>query len=292
MTDKKDRESQTDNLLRYVFKDDLPSVVERRMKDRIIRFQEKVDGDDQVSDRTSYSHRKPFLRVRWAFGREVLAFSSLIMIVVGAFLHVSGHRSAVAETLSFLNASVSVADRVQNAASMECRIHVPTEVETSQSYTIYWFSPEQSRVDVRQGETLIKSLLISGSSIILADHIHNTSQKYQGLEQLKDPLFRPALEFISPTALATAIYEQWKPQYYREVDEGQKGTFVYLNNGDSTTLEMTVDMDTNLPLTIKKFSAHPTGDNDIYGLTLEAQFIWNEPVSFKKIRDKDELGRE
>ncbi|MCK4932692.1 MAG: hypothetical protein KAT01_11030 [Candidatus Aminicenantes bacterium] len=279
MANKRNNDSRTDDLLKHVLKDDLPPEVEGRMKTQFIQFRERVAQDERASELTSSGNWKRFFQLRWAIRREVLAFSSLIMIVIGAFLHVSGHRSAMAETLSFLNTSVSVADQVQNATSMECRMQVPAEDGQYLSYTIHWLSLEMTRVDVQEGETASKSLSISGSDITVVDHINNAFQKYQSLEHIKDPVFKPALEFLSPIVLATAIYEKWKPQHYREEDEGQKRTFVYLNNGERATLEMTVDMNTNLPVSIRKFSSGLTGADDVYKLAMEAQFVWNESIS-------------
>ncbi len=286
MANKRNNDSRTDDLLKQVLKDDLPPEVEGRMKAHFIRFRERVEQDERASELTSIGNWKRFFQLKRAVSRKVLAFSSLIMIVVGAFLHVSGHRSAVAETLFFLNTSVSVADQVQEATSMECRMQVLTESGQHLSYVIRWLSPEMTRVDVWKGKTLSKSLFISVSDITVVDHINNVLQKYQSLEHIKDPIFNPALEFLSPFALATAIYENWKPQQYREEDKGQKGTYFYINNGERTTLEMTVDMNTSLPVSIRKFSSDCPGADDVYALVMEAQFIWNEPIS-PKIKKED-----
>jgi len=292
MTDKKDADSRLDDLLKQVLNDDLPPEVEGRMKAQFVQFEENIERDDRVSDRTSSGIWQRFFLSRswdwsgWAIRREVLAYSSLIMIVVGGFLHVSGHRSAMAETLSFMNTSVSIANQVQETTSMECRMQVPSADGKFLSYIIRWHSPEMTRVDVQEGEKAGKTLAISGSEITVTDHINDTFQEYQSLEQIKDPVFKPALEFLSPIALATAIYKKWRPQYYREEDEDQKGTFVYIINGERNTLEMTVDMTTSLPVSIRKFSSDLSGADDVYELAMEAQFVWNEPISLIKINDK------
>ena len=97
MAKKTDNEMRTDDLLKQALKDDLPPDVESRMKVQISRFQEKVVRDKGLSAQAFSRGWKNFFQLKWAVRREVLAFSSLIMIVIGGFLHVSGHRSAVAE---------------------------------------------------------------------------------------------------------------------------------------------------------------------------------------------------
>ena len=113
MANNKDTDSRMDDLLKQVLNDDLPPDVEGRMKAQFVQFKENIDRADRVADRASMLNWQRFFHLRswnwsrWKIRREVLAFSSLFMIVVGAFLHVSGHRSVMAETLSFLNTSVS-----------------------------------------------------------------------------------------------------------------------------------------------------------------------------------------
>ena len=119
MVNKRNNDSKTDDLLKQVLKDDLPLEVEGRMKAQFNQYRGKIEQDTRLSRWGFFSGWKSALRPGRTVRREVLALSSLIMIVVGAFLHVSGHRSAIAETLSFLNISVSVADQIENASSME-----------------------------------------------------------------------------------------------------------------------------------------------------------------------------
>lgn len=290
MNKKTGNESRTDDLLKKILKDDLPADVEGRMKAQFTQFQENVVSGKGFPAQI-FGHRwRDFLKLNWAVRKEVLAFSSLVMIIIGAFLHLSGHRSAVAETLSFLNTSVSVAAQIENASSMECRIQLPSENELSQTYTIRWVSPEMTRVDVFEKDKASKTLQISGSEISVNDHVNNSFRKFQSLEDVKDPVWQPVLEFLTPSVLSSAIYEKWKPQHSRVEIEGQKTTYVFLCNGERTTLEMTVDMNTSLPLSIRKYTFAVSGVDDVYELALEALFIWNQPVSLMKISDKDGEG--
>jgi hypothetical protein len=287
----RDNDLNTDELLKQVLKDDLPPEVEGRMKANFTQFRATLELDSRTSEQTLRDKWKSLFQLNWAVRREVLAFSSLVMIVAGAFLHVSGHRSAMADTLSFLNISVSVTDQIENVSSMECRLQVPAKDEKHRSFVIRWLSPETTQVCIFEKDRASKSLLIKGSEVTLNDHVHNSSQKFKILEHIKDPVFQPALEFLSPMILATAIYERWKPQHFRENAEGQKGTFVFVDNGERITLEMTVDMNTSLPLSIKKYTSNLAGTDDVYELAAEALFTWNEPISLININEKSEKGR-
>ncbi|MDH4217360.1 MAG: hypothetical protein OEY18_05895 [Candidatus Aminicenantes bacterium] len=299
MTNKKEKDSKMDDLLKQVFQDDLPPEIERRMKNQFIQFKENIERADQESDRTSRIIWQRFFKpiswdwLRWVIRKEVMAFSSMIMIIVGGFLHVSGHHNAMAKTLSFLNTSVSISNQVQEAKSMECKMQVTAEDGLHLTYTIRWFSPEMTRADVYEGEIAIKSLWVAGPEIVVADYINTTYHKYQSLEQIEDHEFMAVMGFLSPERLAAAIYKEWEPRQYRKNDQIQKGTYVYLNDGGKVALEMTVDMNTNLPVRIKKFAFDPTRTADAYELTMEAQFSWdklNSPQHLIPQSQRDNLG--
>jgi len=291
--DEHNHDTKTDELLRQVLKDDLPPQVEARMKAQFMLFRENVERDQQpLKISAAMADWRRFFNLKWAVRREVLAFSSLAMIVAGAFLHVSGHRSAMAETLSFLNSSLSVAAKVRYASSMECRMRFPAENGKHRSSIIRWVSPDVARVDLIEHGKPSQTLLIYGEDITLADHFSNDFLKYQSLEPIKETDFAFALEFLSPIALATSMYEKWKPQHFELKAHGQKAAFFFLNNGEKASLEMIVDLDTQLPLTLKKYSLGPSDVEDVYELAMEAQFLWNEIDLLKKIDDQTQQGRD
>jgi hypothetical protein len=197
------------------------------------------------------------------------------------------------KTLSFLNTSVSISNQVQEAKSMECKMQVTSEDGLYLTYTIDWLSPEMTRAVVYEEEMAIKSLWVSGPEIVVTDNISNTFHKYQSLEQIEDHELIAVMRFLSPERFAKAIYKEWEPRRYRKKDQVKKGMDVYLNDGGKAALEMIVDMDTNLPVRIKKFEFDPTRTADAYELTMEAQFNWgkaNSPQHLIPQSQKDNLG--
>ena len=285
MANEKEKNSKMDALLKQVFLDDLPSETERGMKSQFTQFKKNIERADELSSRTSRMvWRRFFLPRAWDWSRrvirkEVLAFSSITMIIVGGFLHVSGHHNTKTETLSFLNTTVSVANQLREAESMECRIHLAAEDGLYLIYTIRWLSPEMTRVDVYDGETASKSLWITGSEIAFADLINKTFQKYHSIEQIEDPVFLPVLQFLSPSNLYAAIYKKWEPRQHRKQAVGQTETYVYVNEGGKVILEMTVDLNTSLPMTIKRYPSNSAEVARALDLTMEAYFIWDKPIS-------------
>ncbi|MBN1272445.1 MAG: hypothetical protein JXB26_09250 [Candidatus Aminicenantes bacterium] len=279
MAEKREQNTRMDDFIKKVLCDDLPQETERRMKNRLDLFKEKIGS----AGRTSKTIQKNLWSIgsqewlRRAFRKELLVFSSLIMIFAGGFFHISGRKNAVAETLSMLNTSFSVLDRIREAHSMECRLHVSAGDETCLDYTIRWLTPGKTRVDVTKGETAIKTLWTEGGGFVVADHIHKDIRRYSSLERIEDSLFGPAWDFFSPEQLADAVYKRWKPLNCQDKDH--RKTFIFVNG--NVVLELTVDGNSYQPLRMKILASGPTEDVDVRYRILEAQFFWNIQVSPK-----------
>ncbi len=249
----KDKEPNdvTDHLLRSILTEDLPPEAERAMKERFIRFHEEV---------VRTGHRKAtWLQPEWVVVREVLALAAVVMISVGGFLHVGGHRSAMADTFSFLNFSVTISEQVFRATSMECKAQVRDEDGRSLDYVIRWTEPHRSRVDVRDGTDLVMTYSSSRET------------------DRDDSLLEPVLDFLTPVTLSDAIYEKWRPKRFGKANGEKTTTLIYVNGMGETLLEMDVDLTTYLPRRIKKD-------------TMEAHFTWNEAVSAEFLPPNEEGG--
>jgi hypothetical protein len=229
----------TDNLLRSIFTEDLPPETERVMRERFVRFREDLGHTG--------CRRTKWFPLQRAFAREALALASVVLVSVGAFLHAGGHRSAMADTLSFLHLSVTVSERVLRAASMECKARVRSENGRSLNYTIRWLGPNRSRIDVHDGSVLVET--------------YTSSQGFP----LDDPLLEPVTDFLAPDTLSDAIYEKWRPKTFGMRIGEKTQTLIYVNGHGETLLEMDIDLTTYLPRRVKK---------DV----VEARFTWNESV--------------
>lgn len=285
MNKKKSNNHEMDGLLKEVLKDDLPPDVENRMKRRFIQFRERIEQHKrQPRMNIGMIGRRLFRQetwrwAQWMLRKEILAFSSIIMIALGGFMHLSGHSSALAESLSMLRTSVSVWEQVRHAASMECTVQVPAQNGKSLAYSIQWISPNMTRVDVRSADEITKTLWMLDERFIIVDHINNTLHKGGSFVQIKDPVFQPVMEFLSPEELAESIYRRWQQrQYEQQVERGQ-GTFTLTNHEEKALLEMTIDINTYLPLNIRKFLQGSIKASEERKLVMEIHFIWDQPLS-------------
>ena len=279
MSDPNKNNTNADGLLREVCKDDLPPDMQRSMKARFTQFRNTLDETDRAARWKNFFDlgNRPLLQ--WIPAKEVLAFSSLLMMGMGGFLHVSGPRSAMAETMAFMNTSLGISDRLLGVTSMECRFRFLLEDGHFASATIRWLPPEMTRVDIRRGDDINKTLWITDSEIAVVDRIGHSFNEYPSVAEVEDSLFEPALGFLSPKRLSEAIYGRWKPKQYKVLENEERLTLVYTNSEGKTLLEMTVDLSTDLPISITKFSKDNTGSEKAREHVLEARFVWDQPIS-------------
>ncbi len=284
MNKEKSNNHKMDCLLKEVLKDDLPPEAESRMKRRFIQFREKIEQQKRKPRmKIGMVGRRLFRQETWRWAhwmlkKEILAFSSIIMIALGGFMHLSGHRSALAESFSMLRTSVSIWEQVRHAASMECTVQVPAQNGKSLAYSIQWISPDMTRVDVRSADEITTTLWVLDERFIIADHVNNTLHKAGSFVQIKDPLFQPVMGFLSPDELAERIYRSWQPVQYKQPVERGRGTFAFTNHEEKALLEMTIDLNTYLPVKISKFLQDSLKAGEERKLVLEVHFTWNQPI--------------
>lgn len=276
---------ETDNLIRHVLKDDLPPELEKRMRERAVRFRKELEQSKLtrrlnlrlIGKNLAQSRVWPW--VGWILRKEILAGASVLMLALGGALQLTGHRSALADTVSVLNTSVSVMDRIGHTETMECQMEIPGDNGLSLSYSIRWLSPNLTRIDAHKTDKMNKTLWILESGIFIADHIKNTTEKAEGVWKIIDATFRPVLWLMTPEELADRMYGRWQLRLYEQTDEPGQGLFIFINQEDSAVLEMTVDLNTYLPLNIKKYLPASAKTGEKGRLLMQARFSWNQPVS-------------
>jgi hypothetical protein len=274
-----------DGLLKDALDDNLPAEAERRMQRRLTEFRIRIGRPGQEPEvRPARFWQKLFgpgyrpAGVRWIFNKQSLAFLSIFMLAVGGFLQATGHRSALAESLTSLRTSVSVADSVRQSGFMECRVHVAAEEGVSSEYVIRWIQPGTTRVDVQKAEEVRETLWITNGDLAVIDHLKNVSQKFARLEQLKDSVFQPVLAFLSPALLAENLEQRWQLERFEQESGSHQGTFTFTNHEKGSILKMIVDLGTFLPIQISRL--HPSTEKGGPAEELmRLDFTWHRPDS-------------
>ena len=276
---------EIDDLLKQTLKDDLPPDLERRMKKQLKLFREKMEQPQQQRREETNGalwrlfHGEGLKWMKWMFKKQVLAPVSIIMIVLGAVLQISGPSSVLAESISLLKTSVIVSDRVSHAGSMECSMQVPAENEQHLKYSIQWLSPDLTRVQVKkQNKHIIKTMWISEKEITIVDHATNTLRKVENVNQIDDPEFQHAMDLLSPLDLLERMEGKWRLKQYKQHGDCEWGTFTVAVPEEKILLELTVDLCTFLPTNFKKFLANPKKESGEGKILMNVNFKWNTSI--------------
>jgi len=276
---------EIDDLLKQTLKDDLPPQLESRMKKQLELFRKKMEQPQrQRREETNGALRRLFQGeglkwIKWLFKKQVLAPASIIMVVLGAVLQITGPRSVLAESISLLKTSVIVSDRVSHAGSMDCSMQVPIENEKHFKYSIQWLSPNLTRVQlIKQNQDIIKTMWVSEEEITIADHATNRLRKVKKLEQIDDPEFQHALDLLSPHALVEQMEGKWRLKQYAQLGDCEWGIFTVAVPEEKTFLELTVDLCTFLPTNFKKFLEDPKIESGEGKILINVDFKWNKSI--------------
>lgn len=276
---------EIDDLLKQTLKDDLPPELESSMKKQLILFRKKIEKPEQQRrEETNGALRRLFqwggLKwMRWMLKKQVLAPASIIMVVLGAVLQITGPSSVLAESISLLKTSVIVSDRVSHAGSMECSMEVPAENEQYYEYFIQWLSPNLTRVQVKKpNQDIIKTVWISDDKITIADHATNILRRAEKVGQIDAPEFQHALGLLSPHGLVEQMEGKWQLKQYKQHGDCEWGTFTVAIPEEKTILELTVDLCTFLPTSLKKFLADPKKENGEGKILMNVNFRWNKSI--------------
>lgn len=285
------KDTHLDSLLQQTLKDDLPKDTEGVMKRQLERFRKKMEQaetlDTQARSRKFFgiSHLK---NVRWInslFTKEVLVIVSLLMVVLGSVIHSSGSPNRLVENLSILGTSVVVPSQMSRSQSMECAIRVYDDQENPLEYSIQWVSPNLSKIQVADSDTgLLKTVWLAEEDIVITDHVSGSTRRERRPAHLRDPLIRSISGYIDPAELAQQMYGEWKLEQYEQQRECGRGVFMVALPDERSMLEVTIDLCSYLPITIKKFPA--SGKHGEENVTISVQYTWNVQISPEQLSPK------
>jgi hypothetical protein len=288
---------EIDDLLRQTLKDDLTSELESRMKKQLILFREKMEQSGRVrrkeTNRALWGliHGEGLKGMKWMFKKQVLASASIIMVVLGAVLQITGPRSVLAESISLLKTSVLVSDEMSRAVSMEYSMQVPAENGQSFEYYIQWISSNLTRVQIKKpNQNIVKTMWISEEEITIVDHAANIMRKVKKIKQINDPQFQPVMGLLSPVDVMERMDGKWQLKQYTQRGDCEMGTFTIAIPEEKTFMEFTIDLCTFLPTNFKKFLAYPTEEKGDGKILMNVNFKWNTPISPQLMLRKITMG--
>ena len=158
---------------------------------------------------------------------------------------------------------------------MECEARIHAENGQALTYAIRWqSSPELTRLEVRQADTVVKTLDISEEGITVADPIRNTQIRVENLGQVKDPLFRPVMDLLSRDILTEKLNRRWKFRGH-ELRGEREETFRFADPEQGTLIDMSIDLNSNLPVTMQTYQPGSGDGSSERRPVLSVRFLWS-----------------
>ncbi len=260
-------EHEVDRLLKQVLKDDLSSEAEFRMRSRTAAFLRGLESSDASPAASGAGRwRRLFLFERWRplsefFWREALVCVSVVMLAAGAVIHLGGHQSVLADSISLLNTSVSLARQIRLADSMDCVIKLTAAGAGSSGYRVRWVRDNRTRVDVKSASGVEETLWIIHGHVTAA----GSSPRANPVPDLPEPV----RALLSPTDLARRLDGGWQMQ--SKVERRAPDELVFTDAQDGAVIELLFDRKSLLPISL---SRQPRESRD-RGATATADLAWN-----------------
>ena len=277
-------EPDLDNFLKQTLKDDLPPEAEARMNrsffslKRVINRPEGVAEPDARNRRGERRSPERWLWVRGTFGKEILAFSSAVMLALGGVMHLGGYQSALAHSISRLKVVVAVSERVYRATSMDCTVLQPGAGGENSYYRVRWRAAGATRVDSAATGGAGQTWWISDGTVSMADAAGGPVRSAAIATLPPDPALQPALEFLTPTILAQRMEERYGLKQAGPWVGAGPGEFLLVGQEDQNVVEIAVDERTYLPTTLKKYLPHSSRPGGERSCLMEVRITWNQPI--------------
>jgi hypothetical protein len=240
-------DSELDILVNRTLKGDLAPEVEARMNRHFLDLRRSLDMHAPKAPKGALT-----LSLSVIFQKRILVFASIIMLLLGGVMHLSGTKSAVAGSILRLKVVDPISEVLINAASMDCALQV-ADGGTGRLFRVRWVQGSMTRVDIASANNAEHTFWISNEAIAA------------------DSALQPALEFLTPATLARNLEERYRVAqvWTREASS----EFLLVGEENQQVVEIAVDQKTYLPKTLKKYAANSSRT------LMEVRFIWNQPIA-------------
>jgi hypothetical protein len=209
---------------------------------------------------------KALQRILWswaqgAFRKEILAFASAVLLILGGVMHISGNQSALANSISRLKVIMDVSAILNRTTSMDCSILRPGAGGENSYYRVRWSANGITRVDRKSTSGLQQTLWIANTAVP------------------PDAAWQPAMEFLTPAILARHMEEPYRLRQGAQRDDAGPDELLLVGKENQQIVEILVDKRTYLPKTLKKFLPDSGKTGMERNCIVEARFLWNQPIS-------------
>ncbi len=261
-----------DNLLKRTLKDDLPPEAEARMSRQFLSLKRTLYRTECLPVPYGWLWMRVLLR------KEILAAASAAMMILGLVMQLRGSQSALAHSIEQLKVIVTISAGLNRASSMDCAVLKPGGKGKPTSYRVRWRATGDVRMDMDSADGA-QTLWISNEIVSIAGPGGGDVRSMTLNTMIPGPVWQPAWEFMSPELLAKHIEEQYGLMQSGGRASAGTNEFLIVGREGRQDVELAVDATTYLPRVLKKYSLDSGQTNSARICTMEARFLWNQPVA-------------
>jgi hypothetical protein len=265
-------EPDLDKLLEEALKDDLPPEAEARMNRQFLDLKRTLGRPESLAEADEW------LWMHGLFRKEILAFASAVLLILGVVMHLSGAQSALAHSIEQLKVIVTVSLSLNRAVFMDCIVLKPGAGSENTSYHVLWRANGDARVDMVSAGGA-QTIWISDETISFAGSDGGSIRSMPLKTIAPGPVWQPAMEFRTPALLVKHMEERYGLMQTGERRGSGSGEFLVTGREDRQAVEITIDARTYLPKVLKKYALDSGRTNGERDCIMEVRFLWNRPIS-------------
>jgi hypothetical protein len=240
------------------------------LHDRVLRAAREAmaHGDAELP----WTHR--WMRACGAFQQEILAIASALMLILGAVMQLGGSQSVLADSMERLAVMATVSGSLYRTTSMDCTVLKRDAGEETTRYRVRWSASGVTRVDMDSAKGTKRTMWISRETASVADH--KGEIRSMAISALP-PEWQPPAEFLTPRILAQRMEAYRLTQAERQSD-AKLGELRFAGQEGQQTIEISVDSNTGLPTTLKKYLPDSIRTGKKRDCLEEVRFQWNKSI--------------
>lgn len=227
-----------------------------------------------ANERTELHWADRYLKACGMFQREILAFASALMLILGVVSQVRGSQSVLADSIERFAVITAVTENLHRAKSMDCTILEQAEEHERYQYRLRWNTAGVTRMEMISSGGTEQTLWISNGTISAVDDQGGRGRSTSITNMLSK--WKAPMEFVTPAAIAQRLERFGLRQADRQGSE-QPGELVLFGQENHQVVEIAINSRTGLPIAIKKYLPAPVGMGKGLAGFEEVWFQWNKP---------------
>ena len=217
-----------------------------------------------------------WLRACGAFREEILAFASVLLLILGVVTSLGADQSVLAESIERLKVMVTVSECLYRATSMDCTVLKPAAGDKESRYRVRWNAAGITRVDIDSTNGTEQTLWIFEGTVSVAGH-EGGAVRSMAITTMPAE-WQPPMEFLTPTLLAQHIKEQYGLMPAERQGGARPDEFLLVGQESQQAVEIAFDATTYLPTTLTKYLPDPPWTGKERDCLEEVRFQWNTPI--------------